>query len=182
MGLNTAWFREPLLPHRKLASALACRFDRSTGMGGGQSLGSTHEHPCTGFPSPRDVVHLETRYGEQRLGFHHVDHRGRRPHALGPQSSRTRGDRPRRPAIRLCEEWATGQRPSLRAVDTGYVSGERTFFPPTFVCGYPTQIGGQPSIFVETYPAGPWIFWISLSVLALVAGLALVLRYRAQHF
>lgn len=70
---------------------------------------------------------------------------------------------------------------ALGAVDMGYISGERTFFPPTFVCGYPAQIGGQPSIFVDMYPAGPWIFWISLSVLALAAGLALVLQYRAQH-
>lgn len=70
---------------------------------------------------------------------------------------------------------------ALGAVDMGYISGERTFFPPTFVCGYPDQIGGQPSIFVDMYPAGPWIFWISLSVLVLAAGLALVLQYRAQH-
>ncbi|KLU09034.1 hypothetical protein [Kocuria sp. SM24M-10] len=70
---------------------------------------------------------------------------------------------------------------ALGAVDMGYISGERTFFPPTFVCGYPDQIGGQPSIFVDMYPAGPWIFWISLAVIVLAAGLALVLQYRAQH-
>ena len=69
----------------------------------------------------------------------------------------------------------------LGAVDIGIISGERTFLPPTFVCSYPTQIGGQPSIFVDMYPAGPWIFWISPLVLALAAGLALVLQYRAQH-
>ena len=70
---------------------------------------------------------------------------------------------------------------ALGAVDIGIISGERTFLPPTFVCGYPTQIGGQPSIFVDMYPAGPWIFWISLSVLALAAGLALVGQRRAQQ-
>ena len=70
---------------------------------------------------------------------------------------------------------------ALGAVDIGTISGERTFFPPTFVCGYPTQIGGQPSIFVDMYPAGPWIFWISLSVLAIAAGLALVGQRRAQQ-
>ena len=69
----------------------------------------------------------------------------------------------------------------LGAVDIGIISGERTFLPPTFVCSYPTQIGGQPSIFVDMYPAGPWIFWISLSVLALAAGLALVGQRRAQQ-
>ena len=71
---------------------------------------------------------------------------------------------------------------ALGAVDLGHIAGERTFFPPTFVCGYPDQIGGQPSIFVDMYQAGPWIFWISLLVLALAAGLALVLQYRAQHY
>lgn len=70
---------------------------------------------------------------------------------------------------------------ALGAVDMSYISGERTFFPPTFVCGYPTQIGGQPSIFVDMYPAVPWIFWISLSMLALATGLAAVVQRRAQE-
>ena len=69
---------------------------------------------------------------------------------------------------------------ALGASSLGTASGERTFFPPTFVCGYPNQDGQQPWVYVDMYPAGPWIFWICLSVLALTTVLAVILRRRAR--
>lgn len=69
---------------------------------------------------------------------------------------------------------------ALGATDQGHITGEMSFFPPTFSCGYPHQGVGQPPIVVDMYPLGPWLFWISLSVLALTAVFALVLRRRAR--
>lgn len=69
---------------------------------------------------------------------------------------------------------------ALGATDQGNITGEMSFFPPTFFCGYPHQGVGQPPILVDMYPLGPWLFWISLSGLALAAVFALVLRRRAR--
>lgn len=69
---------------------------------------------------------------------------------------------------------------ALGATDQGSVTGEMSFFPPTFFCGYPHQDVGQPPVVVDMYPLGPWLFWISLSILPLTAVLALVLRRRAR--
>lgn len=75
-----------------------------------------------------------------------------------------------------------GPSESAQALDAGGLgsaSGDRTFFPPAFVCGYPHQDGRQPWVHVDMYPVGPWIFWICLSALALTTVLAIVLRRRA---
>lgn len=69
---------------------------------------------------------------------------------------------------------------ALGAADQGRIWGESTFFPPTFFCSYPRQDRVQVPVVVDMYPAGPWIFWISLVVLALTAVLGVVLRRRAR--
>lgn len=69
---------------------------------------------------------------------------------------------------------------ALGATDQGTITGEMSFFPPTFSCSYPHQGVGQSPIVVDMYPLGAWLFWISLSILALTAVLALVLRHRAR--
>ena len=68
----------------------------------------------------------------------------------------------------------------IGAVGEGLITAESTFFPPTFVCGYPDQYGGRPIIFVDMYPVGPWIFWFALVVFAVATVLALTLRRRVQ--
>ena len=68
----------------------------------------------------------------------------------------------------------------MGAVGEGHISAQSTFFPPTFVCGYPDQYGGQPALFVDMYPVGPWIFWLASVVFVLATLLALFLRRRAR--
>jgi hypothetical protein len=69
---------------------------------------------------------------------------------------------------------------ALGATDQGNITGEVSFFPPAFSCGYPHQGVGQPPIVVDMYPLGPWLFWISLSILTLTAVAAFGLRSRAR--
>ena len=69
---------------------------------------------------------------------------------------------------------------ALGATDQGNITGEMSFLPPTFFCGYPHRDAGQPPVVVDMYPLGQWLFWISLLILALTAVFALVLRRRAR--
>lgn len=60
----------------------------------------------------------------------------------------------------------------------GLVLAEYNFFPPKFVCHFPSGARDGTSMPVDMLPFGTWVFWTSLTVIALVLLAKLFLRRR----
>lgn len=61
----------------------------------------------------------------------------------------------------------------------GLLSAEYNFFPPKFVCHFPSSARDGTSMPVDMLPFGAWVFWFSIAVIMLVLLAKFFLRRRA---
>lgn len=50
----------------------------------------------------------------------------------------------------------------------GQASADASFFPPTFLCHFPSAARDGTYLTIDMFPFGAWIFWSSLLILILV--------------